>query len=84
MDLQQKITNKLGVDKIMHFLAGGWFGFIPDWQLAIVSGVIVWGCKELIYDKGIKKSKFDWIDYAASMLGVVLGTGLRVGVGMIG
>jgi len=71
MDIQMKIINKVGIDKVLHFLAGGWLAaFAPHkmWLVAILIAVVVGLLKELV-DVFIRKSSFDKWDWLATALG---------------
>lgn len=72
MDLQQTITNKIGVDKILHFAFGGWLACLaPNWYYALLIGFIVGLGKEL-FDRYVRKSTFDYIDWFATFSGSIL------------
>lgn len=69
MNLQQKITDKVGVDKLLHFAFGGWVACLaPNWYIALLIGLSIGLLKELS-DKYIKKSVFDYWDWVATFLG---------------
>ncbi|MDR0295168.1 MAG: hypothetical protein LBH91_03120 [Prevotellaceae bacterium] len=69
MELQDLIIKKVGVDKLLHFFAGGWIAaFAPNWWIAILIAVFIGFLKEL-YDLTIRKSVFCWIDWLATALG---------------
>jgi hypothetical protein len=71
MDLQTKIDNAIPKDKLMHFCAGlllAQFAYIWIWLLLLP---VIAGIGKEIYDKYIKRSKFDWWDICATWLGVV-------------
>lgn len=66
-----KISN---YDKILHFWVNflivqtsKWFGYLP---IGIVLAFVASFGKEL-YDKYIKKSKFDWEDILADVTGII-------------
>lgn len=72
-NIQQIIIKKVGVDRLLHFAFGGWISCLaPTWYYAVVLATTVGFLKELIYDNLIKKSKFDVIDWACTMLGGVV------------
>lgn len=72
MDIQNIITSKLGVDKLLHFAFGGWIACIaPNWYIALLIGLLIGLLKELS-DKYIKKSVFDYWDWLATFLGSVV------------
>ena len=101
-DLQQKLIERVGIDRILHFAFGGWIAClwlicVIIYQLKKYSAVYVFDShawwihmllvsliagisKELIYDKWIKKSMFDWIDLLATFAGAVVSVILRFGV----
>ena len=75
MDLQQQILNKIGVDKLLHNSYGGWitalaFPFFGLWE-ALLIGSIIAVLKE-IFDKYIRKTKFDWYDILATESGCMI------------
>ena len=71
-DLQQLITEKVGVDKLLHFALGGWIACLaPNWYTALLIGLLIGLLKELS-DKYIKKSVFDYWDWLATFLGSVI------------
>lgn len=70
--LQQIITNKVGIDRLLHFAFGGWIACLaPNWYYAILVGFCIGLIKELS-DKYIKKSTFDYWDWLATFLGGVM------------
>lgn len=72
VDLQNSIINKVGIDKILHFLAGGWLACIaPNWFYALLIGLMIGLMKELI-DRFIRKSTFDYLDWVATFAGSVV------------
>ena len=71
MDIQTFILNKVGIDKVLHFLAGGWLSaFAPYkmWWIALLIGIAMGFIKECI-DLFIRKSTFCYIDWFATSLG---------------
>lgn len=67
--LQQIITDKVGVDRLLHFAFGGWIACIGStWIYALIIGFTIGLIKELS-DKYIKKSVFDYWDWIATFLG---------------
>lgn len=72
MDIQKKITELCGEDKIMHFLAGGWIASIaPEWYYALLIGFFIGLLKEII-DKFLRKSTFDIWDWMATFSGSIV------------
>lgn len=72
MNIQQKITNKVGVDKLLHFAFGGWIACLaPNWYIALFIGLLIGLLKELS-DKYIKKSIFDYWDWLSTFSGSVI------------
>ncbi|HML64633.1 MAG TPA: hypothetical protein PKC55_07380 [Dysgonomonas sp.] len=71
-DLQITILNKVGIDNVLHFLAGGWIACIaPTWFYALMIGFCIGLIKEL-YDKYIKKSQFDLYELLSTFFGSVV------------
>jgi len=79
MDLQTWFLKKLGIDKVLHFLAGGWiacfscglifnFTTLKTWIIALMLAFTIGLLKELV-DKFIRKSIFCWKDLLATTLG---------------
>ena len=79
MDLQMWFLKKLGIDKVLHFLSGGWFacfasfleskvGIIENYWWAIILACAIGLLKELI-DKYIRKSFIDIWDWIFTILG---------------
>lgn len=69
MDLQNKIINKVGIDRILHFAFGGWLACLaPSWYYALLIVFTIGRLKELS-DKYIKKSVFDVWDWVATLAG---------------
>lgn len=71
MNLQTKIDNAIPKDKLMHFCAGlllAQFAYIWIWFLLLP---VIAGIGKEIYDKYIKRSKFDVKDMLVTWLGVV-------------
>lgn len=73
MKFVDKIFEKVGVDKVLHFAFGGWItakfcesGII----LAAVIGILLVGIVSIIKER--LDEKFDWKDIAAAMLGGVV------------
>lgn len=79
-----KLVNKLGADKIMHFLAGGWIcAFIT--LVAIIQEGSRLSNTQLLFSptigficvfviavlKELTDTKFDWKDILATMIGAV-------------
>ena len=74
MDLQTRILEKVGIDRILHFLAGGWlaaFATQKMWWAAILIAVVAGLFKELV-DLFIRKSIFDKWDWLATAAGGVV------------
>lgn len=71
-NLQAKITKAVGQDKLLHFFGFG-FGsfFMCNGWIALLVGLIGGLGKEL-FDKYVKKSEFDYLDWLASFLGTIL------------
>lgn len=68
-DLQNIITTKVGIDRLLHFAFGGWIACLaPNWHIALLIGLFIGLFKELS-DKYIKKSVFDYGDWLATFLG---------------
>lgn len=68
-DLQNIITTKVGIDRLLHFAFGGWLACLaPNWYVALLIGLLIGLLKELS-DKYIKKSVFDYWDWLATFLG---------------
>ena len=73
MKFVDKIFEKVGVDKVLHFAFGGWIGAKFNETgivLAAVIGILFVGFVSIIKER--LDSKFDWKDIAAAMLGAVL------------
>lgn len=71
-DLQTIIQKKVGIDNMLHFLAGGWIACLaPTWYYALLIGFTIGLLKELS-DKYIRKTKFDAIEWIATLLGSVV------------
>lgn len=69
-NLQMKILNKIGIDRVLHFAFGGWIACLATtWYWAILIALGIGLIKELFYDKWYKKSRFDWIDVLYTVLG---------------
>lgn len=78
-DLQIIIQNKIGIDNILHFLAGGWAACLaPTWYYALLIGFSIGLLKELS-DRFIRKTKFNAIEWLATFLG----SGVTAGVMLI-
>lgn len=72
MGIQNKITEKVGVDKLLHFAFGGWIACLaPIWYYALLIGLFIGLIKELS-DNFIKKSVLDYRDWIATFLGSVV------------
>lgn len=70
-NIQSKITNTVGEDKLLHFFGFGFFAFfLSNWWLILLFGLIGGFAKEL-FDKYVKQSKFDYVDWLASFLGTI-------------
>lgn len=71
-DLQMTILNKIGIDNTLHFLAGGWIACLGNkWYYAILIGFTIGLIKEL-FDKYIRKTRFDAIEWLATFSGSVI------------
>ncbi len=65
------ILNKVGIDKVLHFMAGGWLAaFAPSklWWVALLIAFVAGLSKEFI-EVYVRKSKFDFLDLTATVLG---------------
>lgn len=72
MNIQNKITDLVGIDRLLHFAFGGWVACLaPTWYYALLIGFAIGLTKELS-DKYIKKSVFDYGDWLATFLGSVV------------
>ena len=72
MDIQNKIIAKIGIDKVLHFAFGGWLAcFGSTWYYALLIGFTIGLAKEL-FDRYIRKSTFDYIDWVATFFGSIL------------
>ena len=73
MKLTDNIVEKVGSDKLLHFLVAGWFtqiGSLINWQVAFAAMLIIIG---LNYLKEIKwDSVTDYKDLYAAMAGSTL------------
>lgn len=70
-DLQMTIIKKIGIDNVLHFLAGGWIACLaPSWYYALLIGFIIGFLKEFS-DKFIRKTRFDKVEWLATFLGSV-------------
>lgn len=70
-NLQQIITDKVGIDKILHFVFGGWIACLAsNWYIAILIGLSIGLLKEF-FDRYVRKSTFDVYDLLATFLGSV-------------
>lgn len=73
MKFVDKIFEKVGVDKVLHFVVGGWITakFCESGSfIAAVIGILFVGFVSIIKER--LDSKFDWKDIAAAILGAVL------------
>lgn len=71
-NIQQIITNKIGIDRLLHFAFGGWAAcFGSTWFYALLIGFVIGLIKELS-DKYIKKSVFDYWDWVTTLSGSVV------------
>lgn len=71
-DLQMTIIKKIGIDNILHFLAGGWLACLaPTWYYALLIGFSIGFFKELI-DRIIRKSVFNTIEWLATFAGSIV------------
>lgn len=75
MDLQNLLVNKIGVDKVLHFLCGGWFTsyltlWCTEWYIMLF-GIFIGLLKELI-DKYIRKTSFCYWDWFWTSLGGIV------------
>lgn len=73
MKIVNKIIDRFGVDKVLHFAFGGWIGAKFNETgivLAAVIGILFVGFVSIIKER--LDSKFDWKDIAAAILGAVL------------
>ncbi len=71
-DLQIIVQEKIGLDNILHFLAGGWIACLaPVWYYALLIGLLIGLIKELS-DKFIRKTNFDYTEWLATFLGSVV------------
>lgn len=79
MKLVNKIIDKIGVDKILHFVLGGWivqvFCTAGFWQYGILFALFLSIVKEML-DKN--ESRYDWIDIAAAMAGGIVAVAFSV------
>jgi hypothetical protein len=68
-NIQKIIMNKIGIDRLLHFAFGGWLACLaPMWFYALIIGFCIGLIKEL-FDRYIKKSRFDLYDWVATFLG---------------
>lgn len=83
VNLQIRILNKFGIDKILHFFGGAilflasfsslrelsadWFKSVLISTIVTIVGGVL---KEFIYDKKMRGGKFDFKDVFATALGV--------------
>ena len=73
MKIVNKIIDRFGVDKVLHFAFGGWIGAKFNETgivLAAVIGILFVGIVSIIKER--LDSKFDWKDIVAAMLGGLL------------
>lgn len=71
MNLKQRIENAIPHDKLLHFTIGlllalpafVWFGFI---LLPVIVGLLA-----ELYDRYVRKTKFDWLDWVATSLSTI-------------
>jgi len=73
MKIVNKIIDRFGVDKVLHFAFGGWIGAKFNETgivLAAVIGILFVGIVSIIKER--LDGKFDWKDIAAAMLGGLL------------
>lgn len=81
-NLQQRITDRIGIDRLLHFAFGGWMACLaPTWHYALLIGLALGLIKE-VFDKVIKKSVFDVWDLIATFIGSIM-TGLMLFLGII-
>ncbi|MDH6309284.1 hypothetical protein M2451_002830 [Dysgonomonas sp. PFB1-18] len=69
MDLQTKIDNAIPKDKLLHFCSGlllAQFAYIWIWLLFLP---VIAGFGKELYDKYVRKTRFDWYDAAATIAG---------------
>lgn len=73
MKIVNRIIEKVGVDKMLHFAFGGWIGAKFNetgiWMAAVI-GILFVAFISIIKER--LGSKFDWKDIAAAMLGALL------------
>ena len=65
------LIEKAGIDKVLHFLAGGWMAaFAPHkmWWVSLLIAFIAGFLKE-VFDAAVRKSSFDKWDWLATTLG---------------
>lgn len=70
MKIVNRIIDKIGVDKMLHFAFGGWITakFCESGILLLaVIGILLVGIASIIKER--LDEKFDWKDIAAAMLG---------------
>jgi hypothetical protein len=73
MKIVNRIIDKIGVDKMLHFAFGGWITakFCESGILLLaVIGILLVGIASIIKER--LDGKFDWKDIAAAMLGGLL------------
>lgn len=82
-ELQNEILNKFGIDKLLHLFGGAIIfqsvalacvsisiGFWVTILLGFVVTLVIAFGKEFVYDKWMRKTKFDLKDAIATILGV--------------
>ncbi len=70
MEFINKIIEKVGIDKVLHFVCGGWITsiFTPFGWCGVVVGTIYTFIISVIKEKYLD-DHFDWKDIIAAMLG---------------
>lgn len=75
---QELMAKYIPEDKWYHFCVGMALGGGTSWS--VESGLIIGtstGVAKELYDKYIKKTKFDWKDLLATVIGTIVGVALR-------
>lgn len=71
MNLQTKIDNAIPKDKLMHFCAGLLLALPAILNIWLIFLPVIAGIGKEVYDKYIKRSKFDVKDMLVTWLGSV-------------
>ena len=73
MKLLDDVIEKVGIDKVLHFLGGGWITsmFSPFGWVGIIIGIVITIILSFIKEQFLD-SFFDWKDICAAFIGSVI------------